>query len=137
MISYTKSNNDIRVFFENNECFKLNDEIIKGIHFNINLKYPLKTGHSECLIKSGLHELMETKIEKDKAGFVKSLVLEILPRVYDKFLDNGRYESHEGFRHIFLLNADYLNFEDEYDYMQLKYLERKPKSLKTISFYKK
>jgi hypothetical protein len=117
MISLKQPNNDIYFFFEGDEIKKLRFEAIHGICFN---PKNFSKGESGCSVKEGLKELIGTKIKKSEEGIIESLIIEIMPRVYEKLIDTGSYSLHEGFRHVNLFDSKKLDFSERFIYEGIK-----------------
>jgi hypothetical protein len=133
MLGYTQENNDIFVFFESGELLRLGEGKIQGNYININ--HPEQIGLLEAVVDEDFcrkrMELVTTTAERNPNGFVLSMVVSMMQGVYEAVVERGRYEFHEGFRHINLLDANRLDFFDASNYEQLKiYLARhsKPKT---------
>ena len=132
MLGYTQPNNDIYIFFEDNEIQRLSKERIQGIYFN--LKDPSKTGLLEVSINDEISERMKTSARKNEAGFIEWLLLEMRSYEYDFLIERGGRELHEGYRHICLKDAskpDTLNSGDKMNYQQLKHWESQHSQPKT------
>jgi len=124
MLGYTQPNNDVYIFFENDEIQRLAREKIQGIYFN--LRDPSKTGLLEASINDEISDRMKTSARKNDEGFMEWLLLEMRSHEYDLLIERGGRELHEGYRHICLLDAsklDDLNFGDRTNYRQLKHWE--------------
>ena len=122
MLGYTQSNNDVYIFFENDEIERLEREKIQGTYFN--LKDPTKTGLLEASVNDEISDRMKTSANQDENGFWTWLLLEMRSRDYEILSERRSFELHEGFRHICLRDAshlDTLNFSDQTNYRQLKY----------------
>lgn len=118
MLGYTHKNNDLFVFFENDELSRLNKEIIRGFHINATEEISkLEAAVDNELCKM---ELIATTTQKE------TISISIMRRVYDSLIERGKYELHEGYRHINLQDANRLDFSQEMLYEELKTLS-KPK----------
>ncbi len=122
MLGYTQPNNNIYIFFEDDEIEKLEQKKIRGIYFNLNdLR---KKGLLEVSINNQIElKRMNTSVNKDSKGFVNLLQVEIRSIVYKEIKKDGLYEEHESFRHICFRDANTLDFYDKSNYNQLKYWE--------------
>ena len=118
MLGYTHDNNDIFVFFENDELSRLREEKIQGNH--IHASHPDVIGDLETVVDEELckkkMELIVTTIQKYQNGAISSMIVSIMQRVYDDLIKRGKYQLHEGYRHINFLDADRLNFSDKFLY---------------------
>ena len=126
MLGYTQPNNDVYIFFENDEIERLKREKIQGTYFN--LKDPSVTGVLEVSINDAIGDRMETLGDKNDDGFMTWLCLQMKTREYELFIERGSRELHEGFRHICLKDANNLDVSnlgvsDKINYRQLKYWE--------------
>ena len=121
MLGYTQPNNDVYVFFENDEIERASKEKIQGSYFNLR-DLPI-IGLLEVFIDDSIKDSIETETEKDERGLVKKITLKIRTREHQKIMSRGTCELHQGFRHICLRDANRLSFPDELNYRQLKYWE--------------
>ncbi|MBT7903290.1 hypothetical protein HN587_05485 [Candidatus Woesearchaeota archaeon] len=124
MLGYIQPNNDVYIFFENDEIERLGREKIQGTYFNLN--DPSKTGLLEAAVNDAIDCLMKTSANRDENGFWNWLFLEMRSREYHSLKERRTSELPEGFRHICLRDAsqqDALNFSDQINYRQLKYWE--------------
>ncbi len=124
MLGYTQPNNDVYIFFENDDIERLERGKIQGTYFN--LKDPSKTGLLEASINDEISDRMKTSANRDENGFWTWLLLEMRTREYEILIERRGRELHEGYRHICLIDAsqvDAMNFSDQTNYRQLKYWE--------------
>jgi hypothetical protein len=124
MLGYTQPNNDVYIFFENDEVQRLAKEKIQGTCFN--LRDSSQKGLLEASVNDGINDRMKTSARKNDKGFIKWLFLEMRLHEYALLIERGGRELHEGYRHICLRDAskpDNLNFGDRINYRQLKYWE--------------
>ena len=118
MLGYTQENNDVCIFYEKDEVNRLPHEKISGIYFN--LRDLSIIGCLESCVDEGINDLIKTETEKDEKGFVKHMNVKINPREYEKLVEKGECELHQGFRHVFLGDVNRLDFVGKLRYMQLK-----------------
>lgn len=126
ILGCTQSNNDVHVFFENDEIEQLEKGTVKGTYFN--LKDPSKTCPLEASVENEIKKIA-TSGEKDKEGiFMTKFYIKISPREYQTLKEKRTAGTHDGFRHIELLDAsnpDNLGFGFGYAFRQLKHYESK------------
>ncbi|MDO8516838.1 MAG: hypothetical protein Q7S33_01825 [Nanoarchaeota archaeon] len=126
MLGYTQSNNDIYIFFEENEIEKLEQKKIQGTYFNFNNLEII--GLLEVSIDNKISDRMITSVNKNDSGFITWLHLKMKTSEYYSLKEQKSRELHEGFRHICLRdssNLDNLNMNDRFNFRQLKYYESK------------
>ncbi len=124
MLGETRQNNDVYIFFENDEIERLGHEKIKGTYFNF--KDSSKTCSLEAFIDDEMGDIIKTSGEKDEEGFFIMYYIRISRREYETLKERRTGGTHEGFRHIELLDAsniENLNFGDGFFYKQLQYYE--------------
>ena len=121
MLGYTQPDNDVYIFFENYEIKKLEREKIQGTYFN--LKNPAKIGLLEASINNEIYDRIKTSINKNEEKFITNLLLEMRTIEYKIIQEKGLLKLHEGFRHVYLINSNNLDFSDKINYRQLKYWE--------------
>lgn len=121
MLGITRKDNDLFVFFENGELSRSNVKI-RGSYININP--PGAIGELELVLDEEIcrkmGELIVTTAQKTPKGIVSSMHISMMQRIYDEIIEKGRYELHEGYRHINLLDATRLDFFYEFLYKDLK-----------------
>ena len=122
MLGYTHKNNDVFVFFESGELSRLGERKIQGNYINVN--HPEVIGELECVVDEEIckkrMELIVTTTQRIPNGAVSSMLVSMMQRIYDALIERGRYELHEGYRHINLLDASRLDFSNESFYEDLK-----------------
>jgi len=122
MIGTTLKNNDIHIFFEDEDIDNL--LIGKVIGSYINLCNMYKPGR----IISGVdNKLCEQKMEltyatasKTEDGLVHLLELAISDRAYAGLTERGSFEDHQGYRHIHLIDTARMKGNDKLFYLSLK-----------------
>ncbi len=120
MLGYTLSNNDVYIFFEDDEIGRLPGGVV-GKYFN--LICPHVVGALKASVDDSIPDLITTPTTKDAQGFVTEMSLLMRKNVYEKLVSRGTAGTHEGFRHIELLDANRLSFHDKMNYQQVKALE--------------
>ena len=121
MLGYTQSNNDVYIFFEDDDIERLGREKIQGTYFNI--KDPKKIGLLEASVNDEINYLTKTSTDRDESGFWNWFFIEMRLSVYELFKERRSQELHEGYRHICLRDVsqpETLNFFDQINYEQLK-----------------
>ncbi len=126
MLGYTQPNNDVYIFFENNEIERLETEKIQGTYFN--LRDPSITCLLEASIDDSINDIIKTLGHKNNDGFMTWLHLQMRTREYHIFRERRSFELHEGFRHICLKDANDLDFSNNLNYEQLKYYSKNTKA---------
>lgn len=124
MLGETRQNNDVYIFFEDDEIERLRNEKIQGTYFNF--KDPSKTCSLKASIDDEMEDLIKTSGEKDEEGFMTWFHIKMNRRKYETLKEKRTSGIHEGFRHIELLDAsniENLNFGDGFAYRQLKHYE--------------
>jgi len=124
MLGETRQNNDVYIFFENDEIERLRNEKIQGIYFNF--KNSSKTCSLEASVDNKMEDRIKTSGEKDEEGFFTQFHIKLNRREYETLLERRTGGIHEGFRHIELLDAgniENLDFRDRSSYRQLKNYE--------------
>ena len=96
---------------------------VKCTYFNFS--DPSKTGDLEAEINGDMRELADAFANKDDDGFVLSMLVKIHPREYARLVERHEAGTHQGFRHIYLLDADHLSIGNAMNYRQLKHYESK------------
>lgn len=132
MLGYTQSNNDVYIFFEDDELQRLARGKIRGTYFN--LEDSSKTGLLEASINDEISDRIKISARKNDKGFVEWLLLEMRSHEYDLLIERGGRELHEGYSHICLRDTsqpDTLNFSDQSNYQQLKHWESQHSQSKT------
>jgi len=130
MLGYTQPNNDIYVFFEEDEIERLETEKIKGTYFN--LADTSKTGLLEASVDDSINDMIKVSAGKDDNGFMEYLLLEIRSREYQRLKERRSFELHEGFRHICLIDASHpetLTPFNQLNYSQLRHWKTLDKTL--------
>jgi len=118
MLGYTRPNNDLHIFFEENEIERLLREKITGRYFNP--QYPSRKCLLEAFINNDIDDGVKTSGQK-KDEFMTYFLLEIRGPEYHRLKHKGSLELHQGFRHVCLTDASgELNFQDRIDFEQLK-----------------
>lgn len=109
MLGYKTASNDIIVYFESCD---LNDYKPKSgkFYFGDTKNF----SHLEFIISQRISEMVQSKFEDGE------LILSVNREVYDRFVQSGRYETHEGFRHVFLLDVKGLDIIERYNYGVLR-----------------
>lgn len=109
MIGYVvPNNNNLYLFFENDEMRFLQDGALTGTF--VNFKAPEKQGSLEVMIDDSIDDLIITDLEKDDSEmFITSYTVKMRSSIYHKFLHRNTYGVHEGFRHVNLRNANCLD----------------------------
>ncbi|NOQ55429.1 MAG: hypothetical protein GQ477_01340 [Nanohaloarchaea archaeon] len=124
MLGETRQNNDVYIFFENDEIERLRHEKIQGTYFNF--KNPSKTCSLDASIDNEMRDRIKTSGEKNEEGFFTRFHIKINLERYETLVEKRTSGIHEGFRHIELLDAsnmDNLDFGDRFGYRQLKHYE--------------
>ena len=129
MLGYTQPNNDLYIFFENDEIERLENRNIRGTHFNLNDL--AITGLLVASTDSTIDDRIKTLQYRDHKGCIIRLHLKIRTQEYQRLRERRSFEDHQGFRHICLRDANYLSFSDNINYMQLKYWESQRVSSET------
>jgi len=123
MLGYTQPNNDVYIFFEDDEILRLKKEKISGTYFHF--KDPTKTCPLEFTINDKIHDKVKTNGKRDDNGFLAWFSLEMRTIEYQQLLERKSLETHDGFRHICLKDAsdpDILeHLADQMNYRQLKF----------------
>jgi len=97
---------------------------IQGIYFNF--KDPSKTCSLEASVDDEMKDRIKTSGERDEEGFMTWFHIKMNRREYESLKERGTGGTHEGFRHIELLDAsniENLDFGDKFSYRQLKHYE--------------
>lgn len=122
MLGYTQQNNDIFVFFESDEISKLSEGKIQGEYINVTQHQEigrLEAVIDEVVCRKGMDTII-TNVQRNSNGVISSMSISVMQRVYDYLVEMGKYESHEGFRHIHLIDVNRIDFSAELSYRQLK-----------------
>ena len=122
MLGFTQPNNDIIVFFENDDLARLENEKVRGVYFNPG--DPKKAGLLESEVNDKIDDRVKTSINLDENGCLTKLSLEMRIREYKIIVEKGYHEIHEGYRHISLIDVSRtgtLDFSNRTNYMQLKH----------------
>lgn len=130
MLGYTQPiTNDVYIFFENDEIEELERGKIRGTYFN--LRDISKTGSLEVSIDDKISEKIDIFVKKDADGFITLFHLMIKTREYSRLKERRTAGSHQGYRHIELLDSNRLNSTDQPNYRQLKCWESQQSQPKT------
>lgn len=124
MLGETRQNNDVYIFFENDEIERLGHEKIQGTYFNF--KDPSKTCPLEASIDEKIGDRIKISGEKNDKGFFTQFHIKLNQREYETLAERRTWGTHEGFRHIELLdanNVENLDFWGRFSYRQLKHYE--------------
>jgi hypothetical protein len=124
MLGETLGGNDVYIFFENDEIERLRDKKIQGIYFNF------KDSSKTCSLEASVDDEMRNRIEvsgkNDESGFFNQFHVKLNRWEYETLIERRTGGVHEGFRHIYLLDAsniENLDFGDRFSYRQLKYYQ--------------
>ena len=117
MLGYTGKDSNVFVFFENDEIERLEKEKLQGLYFNS--KYPYLVGQLEAAIDDAINDRIKTSGTKNDEGNFILYRLLMKRREYESFNERRTYGLHEGFRHVNLIDANNLDFNDKLNYMQL------------------
>jgi hypothetical protein len=122
MLGCTQENNDVIIFFEGSEIKALKRRKIKGQYFNNT--FPTVVAELEASVTDDISDLVTTEIDKDASGLVRRFELKMKRRVYNRLVENGKSSSHQGYRHVDLLDSSRLEYgSDKITYTALKELE--------------
>jgi len=124
MLGETRQNNDVYIFFENDEIERLGHEKIQGTYFNF--KDPSKTCLLEAFVDDEMGDRIKTSGEKNEEGFFTLFHIKISRERYETLVEKRTSGIHDGFRHVELLdasNVENLNPGDRFSYRQLKHCE--------------
>lgn len=124
MLGYTqKEDNNVIIYFENDEIERLGKEIIRGTDF----PNPLVTASTTALLEASIDDkvhLVEIDINKDDSNTATLVNLKLRYKEYFQFKEKGKKIFHEGCRHIELYDAsdlEKLGLMDQFNYRQLKF----------------
>lgn len=122
MLGYSHTNNDVFIFFEDEEISQMRERSIHGEHITAN--YPEMLGALEASLNDTIcrakMEPIATEIQRVDGGHITSIQVFIKKDVYVRLIERGTYELHQGYRHISLLDTQRLDFNDQLLYEQLK-----------------
>ncbi len=120
MIGYTAPSNDLYIFFEGDEIKRLETEKVVGTF--VNFDNPSVTGSLDAVVDDSLPMSYQVKTPTEKDDDLNVITMSIQMRgwVYDALKRRRTVEIHEGFRHVCLRDADNLEFQDQFNYEQLK-----------------
>jgi len=124
MLGETRQNNDVYIFFENDEIERLGHEKIQGTYFNF--KDPSKTCSLEASVDDEIEDRIKTSGEKDEEGFMTWIHIKMNKERYETLIGKRTSGIHDGFRHVELLDAsniENLDFGDRFAYKRLKHYE--------------
>ena len=110
MIGCTGQGNDIYVFIEQQELSSLIHTKVFGIYLNSNQTRTHGTLELSISEESCRKKMEQTLANRTKIGEItEKLEIIIRDQVYQKLITQGKYEDHQGFRHINLLTTDTLD----------------------------
>lgn len=122
MLGYIHKNNDIFLFFENDELLRLRGEKIKGSYVQV---IPEERGELEIVIdeETGKRKMELIGVTKTCSPPIYLIHIRLMQRVYEQLQERGHYELHEGFRHINIREVNRLDFENQrfYESLKIKY----------------
>lgn len=117
MLGYVAPNNDVFIFFENNEIELLAKEKIKGSF--VNFENPDLIVPLEVMVDNETNDRIKTDCEKDKEGNFLWYSLKMRQRDYNQFEERRVYGLHEGSRHVNLIDVNKMDFSDGFNFRQL------------------
>ncbi|MFW5846737.1 MAG: hypothetical protein ACOCUU_01120 [Nanoarchaeota archaeon] len=126
MLGETLQNNDVYIFFENDEIERLGYEKIKGIY--VNFQDPSRICPLEASVNDEIEDEIKTSGKKDEEGFFPWFHIKLNKRKHEILVERRTCGIHEGFRHIDLLDAsniENLNPGIRFAYRQLKHYRSK------------
>ena len=127
LAAHFPNNNDVHIYFENDEINRLEKGKIHGLFFDSTVNFP----HSPLEISlqdKPLVDCIDIKI-KQEGGVINSVEITFQQSNYSTFKERHFYEFHQGYRHVALLDVNALDFNYRFNYMKLKHLESKMNNL--------
>jgi len=119
MLGYSQENNDVYIFFEEEEIEGLGRGSIRGTYFNLN--DPSLSSLLEVSIDDSIKDMVVSEVDKNEANLVTNFHLKMRLVEYHRFLERRALDIHEGYRHIILRDTINLGFNDKLNYEQLKH----------------
>jgi hypothetical protein len=126
MLGETRKNNDVYIFFQDDEVERLKDNEIQGIYFNfqdVSRTCTLRASLDNNIIKE-----IDTLGEINQEGFFTEFKVKLNQEKYKTLKERGTCGVNEGFRHIELFDASHpnnLSFQDKFAYNQLRHYKSK------------
>ncbi len=128
MLGYVAPNNDVFIFFENNEIGLLAEEKING--FFINFRNPDLIVPLEVMVDNEINDRIKTDCKRDDDGNFLQYSLRVRQRDYNQFKERRVYGLHEGYRHVNLIDINKMDSFDESNFRQLCHYRDKHLRLK-------
>ena len=120
MIGCRGDNSDIYIFFEGDEVEELGKRKLIGTL--VNLEDKSKRGVLEIIIGEIEFERIRTDITMSPdEKLIETIKVIVRKEYYERFVERRAVEEHQGYRHISLLDANNLDFNDRITYEQLKH----------------
>ena len=113
MIGYRLRNNDVHIFFEDNDVKRLGEGKIEGQYVNLrfsgnNIINIGKVCKLETELVPDLDDMVRTTGEKDKNKSFTFYGIQISQRVWNDIISDGWGGNLKGFRNVILIDVDRL-----------------------------
>jgi len=122
MLGYMLKNNDVHIFLEDDDAKNLETQTITGTF--INLDKVSETGTLEASIDKNIGMLKTSADFDEETWLVKSMSLKLNERNYEKLMDRGSVGTHEGSKHIDVIDTNNLDRLDYTSKSNYKFLLR-------------